>query len=1282
MHAYLRTMLVDYATFHSPQDTMLYVAGTSAMRKHWRWAYSLPHCKEADKSETLCFESEEKPDENEVDRMRLFWKNVRTILERRRMRLQDKESGVDVKLPFLLVVVDVQTLAPEWSILKDLEGEATISTILLEGQQLGAGIIFVVPDRSKVPSRCQAVIEVGIDPIDQESSIFRYAETGFNTVRYVGATKLVSTQDQARTYSKALEPMDIRRGYGSSLASTVTLLEMLNVTSIDELQEMAAENWKRSMTPNLADWLFTAVGLLSGNEPRTLTFSAKADGVHGLIAGSTGSGKSELLMTMIIGMALNFNPDVLNFVLIDYKGGSAFEPFKKLPHKVDIVTNLDQSATARVFASIIAELDRRQKLNTYTNSKDIVHYRKKGLNLEPGRPPYPHLFIIIDEFAEMISGNAEYKAQLESITRLGRALGVTLILAAQRPVGVTDQMRANIKFRICLRVETPDDSRELLRRADAAFLPPGIPGRGYLQVGNENVELIQTAYTGGDYKGPQEENITPNVIWLDRGKKSAAQKAVEPPKLYDVIVDMLSNLATTESRPQWRPWPEFLPAQTSKNVLSLETPLDTAYMTDDDIEMLRQTDAVGVTGMSLNEKAVTFWQEDFQWDRLVWGKNSMRPLIGMVDNPYLASQKPLMINFPNGHAAIFGSSGRGKTTFVRTVVTSLALTHSPDDLHIYILDFGGRALNIFLDLPHVGAIITSEEEERVMRVLRRVNDIIERRQVLFSELRMNSLETYNHNHPDKKLPAILVVIDNFAEFREYYDGLMSPLISLVREARAYGVYFLITADVSNALTNKLFNLIAERFTLKLSDPSEYADIVGRGVPADLSSVPGRGYVRMGNMPLEFQTALAFDPEENDSDSLGKLNKMCLKMQEVWNDNWKGEKPSSIETLQLRISLERMMQEVTWPAGNRLNALMGIDDRSLEPAFIDIERQGPHIVVLGQPFSGKTTTLQTMIVTLASNYDPDSLGIVLIDYSRKLWKGSEHSFKELPHILDTIEEIDQLDELLENVKEECLDFEKHPRRRKILLVIDNYDSFSDESSRKKMNFFEEFSGLVRKYQTAGVYVIAAGSIAMMNASDDLRKVITAPNFGIALKSSDAVNRLNGRFPRSLNEVELPMGRSFIVRSGMTTMLQIATPHSSDDDMEGSVDHWVEKISKKYAGKQAKWIRIPKPKEEKAQEGSGSSDSYVSSAVDVSKYDMEDVKKKLRDAGMDEDMMKILSNSDMIETAKTLGLFDEPKKEEKEAGTEETTEKEPKAATKKASKKGTKAATDEDKEKPEG
>ena len=208
-----------------------------------------------------------------------------------------------------------------------------------------------------------------------------------------------------------------------------------------------------------------------------MTFSAKADGVHGIVAGGTGSGKSELLTTLIAGMALDYDPSVLNFVLVDYKGGGAFIPFKNLPHCVDIITNLNQAAVTRMFTAINAEMKRRQSLNAATGTKDIVDYRNRGLHLS--HEPYPHLFIIIDEYAEMITDNRDFLVELERITRVGRSLGVSLILASQRPTGVTDQMRSNIKFRICLRVESIEESRELLRKPDAALLPNGVPGRGY-----------------------------------------------------------------------------------------------------------------------------------------------------------------------------------------------------------------------------------------------------------------------------------------------------------------------------------------------------------------------------------------------------------------------------------------------------------------------------------------------------------------------------------------------------------------------------------------------------------------------------------------------------------------------------------------------------------------------------------------------------------------------------------------------------------------------------------
>ncbi|MEI6290201.1 MAG: FtsK/SpoIIIE domain-containing protein, partial [Chloroflexota bacterium] len=800
---------------------------------------------------------------------------------------------------------------------------------------------------------------------------------------------------------------------------------------------------------------------------------------------------------------------------------------------------------------------------------------------------------------------------------------------------------ANIKFRISLRVETPDDSREVLRRADAAFLPPGIPGRGYLQIGNENIELIQTAYTGGDYKGPQEENVVQNVIWLDRPRKSANQKSTEPPKLYDVIVDMLAGMALQESRPQWRPWPEFLPMQTGSNVLSLQTVLDTAYMSDDDIELLKGDDQDKTAGFMLNERASQFWEDDFKWEGAGWGKTAMVPLIGIIDNPYRASQKPLKIDFPHGHAVVFGSSGRGKTTFLRTIMTGLALTHSPDELHIYILDFGGRAMMIMSDLPHVGAVITSEEDERVLRVLRKINDIVDHRQLLFSEARVNSLDSYNLAHPEKRLPAILVVIDNFAEFKEYYEGLMQPLISLLRESRAYGVHFLISADLPNALTGKLYNLVTERFTLKLSDPSEYAEVVGRGVPADLSPVPGRGYVRVGTMPLEFQTAISFKPEEDDPDGLAKINKMCQRMKLLWNDQFKGERPSTVETLPMRSFLDALLSQNSLAEGSRkrINAMIGIDDRTLDPAIIDLERYGPHMVILGQPLSGKTTTLRTLMLSVASNYSPEEIILIMIDYTRKLWKGGETSIANLPHVVQTIDDVDQLDEFLEKFKYEAADFEVHNKRRKIMIVIDNYDAFTEESSRKKMSFFENFSGLIRKYQTSGIFLIVAGSLGIMSASDDLRKVFTAPSFGIALKSADAVSRLNGKFPRALADAELPNGRAFTVRSGITSMLQISTPYSNEDDIEGSLDAWVKRINEKYPKAKAQWLAEKDGKSTAAE--TAAAGPAVQKGPDLSKYDIPALKKKLVEGGLPESMLSLFSDADVIDNARVMGILDEKK-----------------------------------------
>jgi FtsK/SpoIIIE family len=337
----------------------------------------------------------------------------------------------------------------------------------------------------------------------------------------------------------------IRLGVGSLPSTTIYTLQ--------ETSEVFADDGWQHRVVSAQSWLPVKLGLMAGNKPRTLVFSAKRDGVHGMIAGSTGSGKSELLMTTIVSMALRYDPRMLNFVLVDYKDGGAFKSFEGLPHYVDMVTDLNEAAAKRMFTAISTELRRRQKLNAETGTMSIAEYRARGLHLT--HAPYPYLFIIIDEFDEMIADSSEFSAELDRISRVGCSHGVNLVLASQLSTGVSDQMRANIKLRICLRVEGADTSRERLRRSDAVSLPDDMPGRGYLQVGNENIELIQVAYTGSHHdpsvQHSQEIDKTDAPWNLVRTKTKGFADHTATTRKMPIAADPILKSAVTAGFEQW-----------------------------------------------------------------------------------------------------------------------------------------------------------------------------------------------------------------------------------------------------------------------------------------------------------------------------------------------------------------------------------------------------------------------------------------------------------------------------------------------------------------------------------------------------------------------------------------------------------------------------------------------------------------------------------------------------------------------------------------------------------
>ncbi|HEX9808088.1 MAG TPA: FtsK/SpoIIIE domain-containing protein, partial [Alphaproteobacteria bacterium] len=667
--------------------------------------------------------------------------------------------------------------------------------------------------------------------------------------------------------------------------------------------------------------------------------------------------------------------------------------------------NLEYNAVERIFVAIKAEMDRRAAILAKAGASDLVEYRKKVIpTLKPDSPfpdTFPHLFVVVDEFAEMIQANPDYKLQFEQITRLGRAFGVTLILATQRPSGaVTDQMKANMKFRICLRMETPDDSKELLNKTDAARLPQ-IAGRGYLQAGSETLTEVQVAWSGAPYTDDQPDPQYPTEIVLE-----ALGTSEKPRSTLTWLVGALGAEAKRLNIPKQRkPWPDPLPAE-----LPLNRPVDASYLPDvpEDKTVLAPAIAAWVDAASKKpEQAASLWKP-FDWKSPL----PLKAVIGVMDDPYHSIQRLFTIDVAADPIAVFGASGRGKSTLIKSLVLALGARHSPRDFHFYAIDFGRGGLRSLRNLPHCGAVIDTVTPDRIEALFRMVRGMMNERQERLANY--PSREDYNAqklDNPDTLLPSALVAIDNFNEFKENFEYLLPDLISLVRDGRQFGIHFVITATAPGELPAKLYNVLGQRITFTLPDPTMYADIVGR-TSISLPNLPGRGLAVLDGQPLEFH--LGVPVIEGEKDPYARLTERMLAAWEAVG----GKRPSA--EIPRAITLLEMYQRLE---GRRTDLIgdLGIADqwkRSMKPenqewlsgalAMVSSKEvrqlvysakpggDGVHGMVAGTTGSGKSELLQTLIAGLAIKYDPRIINFVLVDY-----KGGAtiEPFRGLPHVVD-------------------------------------------------------------------------------------------------------------------------------------------------------------------------------------------------------------------------------------------------------------------------------------------
>ncbi|WP_442950390.1 type VII secretion protein EssC [Paenibacillus sp. DMB20] len=758
-------------------------------------------------------------------------------------------------------------------------------------------------------------------------------------------------------------------------------------------------------------------------------------GPHGLIAGTTGSGKSEVIQSIVASLAAEFHPHDLAFMLIDYKGGGMSNTFLHLPHVVGTITNLDNNLIERAKISLKAELVRRQKiLNDAGNLQHIDEYYKllRGRHGEP----LPHLVIIIDEFAQLKKDQPEFMDELISIAAIGRTLGVHLILATQKPAGVVDdKIWSNSRFRICLRVQSEGDSRDMLKIPNAAWINK--PGRGYFQVGSDEVfEEMQFAWSGAPYIEKQDSEGLINIKEVRLNGKmepmlmpshpSGAHRE-EMPKQLQVFIDRLADIAREEGIERLQgPWLPPLP-----EVLDLD-------------EILA---------------------EETEGSAAVFGDAPLTAYAGMLDDLPNQCQRPLKLNLEQGHWAVYGMPGLGKTTFIQTMLMSLAVRYSPDQWHGYLVDMG-RMMRDFSGLPHIGGVMNAEEEDRIKRLFRFLTKTAGIRKDMIADAGVKTIAAYRRSM-SINVPQLVIVIDGYLNFRNSYPDENDMLEYLLREGGSLGITFVITANRISDMFEKVRSNISHAVSFELADPADYYYAVGRPSRAPSQLPPGRGLVKGQVPPMEFQTALPA-PGQDEGQRSAELRSLIQRI----SASWSGERAPSINPLPEKISLSellRMDQPYEQVSGaGRFQVPVGLSTDDLSPFLVNLE-EGPHFIVASPMEGGKTSFLLSWMLSLALHASPEELEIYTVD--TRYGSSGLSRLRHLPHVRGHAESEEELAPLIAGLYEKVQNRTKEGNDSAIILFIDDADVMS-----KQLNDFtikDQLSSIVRLGRDRKVHVVLSG-----------------------------------------------------------------------------------------------------------------------------------------------------------------------------------------------------------------
>lgn len=1000
----VHSLIMQIATHHAPNDVKLVMVVRKSEYDQWRWVRWLPHNWSDDRKVRFFVTGGSKAARE--TRHTLLADLEATLQQRKTLNSDAKanpEKTIDQRPTYVFVFADRNM----WSGPTALQYGPLIDLLFNEGLNLGAYSIFTAGHRSQIPKDCKSVVhlkrEVKNDPLTGKFEL-----VGPVPEIHPFDPELAETS-QSRKLASILAQIRVEQTI-AQVPSNVVLRDLFpGIARISNLNISAL--WENS-TPWMS--LLTPIGKkTTGDIPAFINLqeSSKPDGFgsHAMIGGTTGTGKTKFLQTLILLMCANFDPRMVNFVLIDYKGGDLAKGLDQLPHLVGSLANVESQGRQsdliqRLFTSFEVEIQRRKRILKGENINDYMERWNRLKDTEQSIEPLPHLFLVIDEFAELLARNPNddpaksLMKRLMSIAAIGRSIGIHLILATQNPgTVVTEDLRNNINTRICLRMGTREASKSILNRYDAFYnITKDQIGRAYIQVGNnDRFELVQVAW-GGAKDVPIETNQEAGISQVTLNGKRISHKKHDDndlPEQMEVLASLICEAAKNKKIPtQTAVWLPMLP---------------------DSLELHEVRHERG-------------------WNGSGWGliENWLAPVVGVVDYPAIRQQPPMTVDLAKeGHLLIHGGPVSGKTTLLQTLITSLILDHSPKEVHLYLLDFGVQNLRLFEGFPHVGAVISASEVERVRRFFTHLGNMIEeRKKVLGGEI--PNIRKLREMKPDQALPEVVVIIDNFTTFYNlFYEKIPTPeydqIKLIVNEGAALGIHLVATTSSPTfpaAIREKIGHVIC----LEMTNPQHYFDSIGRtGGLFPAANTPGRGLYRM-EMVVEFQTARVGPKQEKtkqddsqlpvqDGERLQWLKFLQEQMRLFAQKNLElkpylplciPSQPEKIDLGALLSSLPASLDStgISYPVG------LNMSHPTLQPMIID-HSEIPHFWVIGPSLSGRTTFLRNCLLAIAARYTPDKAQFVLFD-SEESGISEFKGFGHACHVFTNVSDQNNIESILQ------------------------------------------------------------------------------------------------------------------------------------------------------------------------------------------------------------------------------------------------------------------------------